>query len=101
MDDGRHGELARRLSEEFINAQNSLERTRLELLRRGRQMKARIDSAIDELEKKQGQASLADVVGLSEDAMGVERLARLLEDQRELIESAIDNTRAVTRRRLR
>ena len=96
-----NGPLAQRLSEEFINAQNSLERTVQELRQRCRALNERLHRTLRELEVNQSGANVDLIAGFSEESMTVERLGRLLVDQRELLETAIDNTRAVTRRRLR
>ena len=95
------GPLAQRLSEEFINAQNSIERTVQELRQRCRSLNEKMHRTLRELEVNQSGANVDLLAGFSEESMTVERLGRLLVDQRELLETAIDNTRAVTRRRLR
>jgi hypothetical protein len=92
--------LAQRLSEEFINAQNSMERTVQELRLKSRALSDRLQQTISDLETARYSADVDQLVGLSEEAMGIERLGRLLVTQRELLEAALDNTRAVTRRRL-
>ena len=92
--------LAQRLSEEFINAQNSMERTVQELRQKSRALSDRLHQTISDLETARYSADVDQLVGLSEEAMGIERLGRLLVTQRELLETALDNTRAVTRRRL-
>ena len=95
------GPLAQRLSEEFINAQNSIERTVQELRQRCRALNERMHRTLRELEINHSGANVDLLAGFSEDSQSVERLGRLLVDQRELLETAIDNTRAVTRSRLR
>ena len=95
------GPLAQRLSNEFINAQNSMQVTVQELRQKCRGMNERLNMTLESLEADQSGANIDFLAGLSEQAMAAERLARLLVEQRELMEAAIDNTRAVTRRRVR
>ena len=92
--------LLQRLSHEFINAQNSVERTVHEMRAKIRLAHERLGQALNSLESDGAGASLDGLVGLHEDGAAIERLARLLEDQRELLESSIDSCRAVSRRRL-
>ena len=92
--------LLQRLSHEFINAQNSVERTVHERRGKIRLAHDRLGHALKSLENAGAGAELDGLVGLHEDGAAIERLARLLEDQRELLESSIDSCRAVSRRRL-
>ena len=93
--------LMQRLSEEFINAQNSIERSRQELGLRLRGLNQRTDQALKALEADGIGASVESIAGIGEESLAIERMGRLFEEQRELIESAVDNIRCVTRRRLR
>ena len=95
------GPLAQRLSNEFINAQNAMQITVQELRQKCRGMGERLNMTLSSLESDQSGANIDLLAGLSEQAMAAERLGRLLIEQRELIEAAIDNTRAVARRRVR
>ena len=95
------GPLAQRLSTEFINAQNSMQMTIQELRQKCRGLNEKLTVALTSLERDQSGANIDMLAGISEEAMSAERLGRLLIEQRELMETAIDNTRAVTRRRVR
>ena len=92
--------LLQRLSHEFINAQNSVERTVHEMRGKIRLAHERLGKALKSLETEGPGAQLDSLVGLHEEGAAIERLARLLEDQRELLESSVDSCRAVSRRRL-
>ena len=93
--------LMQRLSEEFINAQNSIERTRLELTQKLRGLTERTTTALADLDEGGMGARVDALAGIGEESLAIERLGRLFEEQRELIESAVDDIRGVTRRRLR
>lgn len=93
--------LLQRLSHEFINAQNSVERTVHEMRAKIRLAHENLGQTLKSLETEGAAAQLDGLVGLHEDGAAIERLARLLEDQRELLESSIDSCRAVSRRRLK
>ena len=93
--------LMQRLSEEFINAQNSIERTRQELTLRLRKLTERTQGALASLDQGGIGAEVDALAGIGEESLAIERLGRLFEEQRELIESAVDDIRGVTRRRLR
>ena len=98
MDDAT---LMQRLSEEFINAQNSIERTRQELAMRLRKLTERTQGAVEALDRGGIGAEVDALAGIGEESLAIERLGRLFEEQREMIESAVDSIRGVTRRRLR
>ena len=95
------GPLAQRLSTEFINAQNAMQITVQELRQKCRGLNEKLSRILTSLETDQSGANIDILAGISEEAMSAERLGRLLIEQRELMETAIDNTRAVTRRRVR
>ena len=95
------GPLAQRLSTEFINAQNAMQITVQELRQKCRGLNEKLSRTLTSLETDQSGANIDMLAGISEEAMSAERLGRLLVEQRELMETAIDNTRAVTRRRVR
>tara|TARA_Y100000592_G_scaffold98127_1_gene170416 strand:+ start:301 stop:675 length:375 start_codon:yes stop_codon:yes gene_type:complete len=102
QEDREHeGPLAQRLSNEFINAQNAMQITVQELRAKCRGMNEKLNMTLASLETDQSGANIDMLAGISEQAMSAERLARLLVEQRELMEAAIDNTRAVARRRVR
>ncbi len=90
--------LMQRLSQEFISAQNSMDRTVLELRTKMRAMHQRLDVVLNELETQGVAAGVERLSGIGEEGLAVERLAKLLRDQREDIESGIDNVRACSRR---
>ena len=95
------GPLAQRLSTEFINAQNAMQMTVQELRQKCRGLNEKLTMTLAGLESDHSGANVDMLAGISEQAMAAERLGRLLVEQRELLETAIDNTRAVTRRRVR
>lgn len=90
--------LMQRLSQEFITAQNSMDRTVLELRTKMRAIHQKLDVVLMELENQGVTAGVERLAGLGEEGLAVERLSRLLRDQRNDIESSIDNVRACSRR---
>ena len=91
-------DLMQRLSQEFIAAQNSMDRTALELRTKIRSMHQKLDILLKELEEQGVTAGVERLAGIGEEGLAVERLSRLLRDQRNDIEAGIDNVRACSRR---
>ena len=90
--------LMQRLSQEFISAQNSMDRTVLELRTKMRSIHQKLDVVLNELENNGVSAGVERLSGIGEEGLAVERLSRLLRDQRNDIEDGIDNVRACSRR---
>ena len=90
--------LMQRLSQEFISAQNSMDRTVLELRTKMRSMNQKIETVLLELEENGVTAGVERLSGIGEEGLAVERLSKLLREQRNDIESGIDSVRSCARR---
>ena len=91
-------QLMQRLSAEFITAQNSMDRTVMDLRTKMRAMGARINAVLAELENEGPTAGVGRLAGIGEEGLAIERLSRQLQSQKEDIEKSIDSARACSRR---
>lgn len=90
--------LMQRLSAELISAQNSMDRTVMDLRTKMRSMIERLSYTLEELEQNGPTAGVARLGGIGEEGLAVERLSRQLKEQKEDIEKSIDAARACSRR---
>ena len=99
--DPRHRDaevMFRDMSQDFVQAQQSVNRTVNVLRSKMRVMHERLGRSLNALEVHGAGASLVELPGVHEDGVAVERISRQLQDQLESMERAYDTIRAVTRR---
>jgi len=87
-----------RMSKDFIDAQQAVNRTVQELRVKVRNMYERLGHTLTELEHKGPEARLEPLAGLHEEGAAVERTARILSDQLEHLERGCDAVRGVSRK---
>ena len=90
--------LIQRLSAELVSAQNSMDRTVMDLRTKMRSMIDRLSYTLEDLEQNGPTAGVGRVAGIGEEGLAVERLSRQLKEQKEDIERSIDAARACSRR---
>ena len=90
--------LMQRLSSEFITAQNSMERSVVELRAKLRASAERLRYVLEDLEENGLTARVDRLSGIGEEGMAIERLSRQLKEQKEDIEKSIDAARSCSRR---
>jgi len=93
-DDG----IFRRLSVEFINAQNAVEGTKQQLRARLRSMRDRIDRHLQLLEAE-GVPDPGQVGTLHEEGAAVDRMSRVLAEQHNMLEDALGTVSRVAGRK--